>query len=245
MGCTCWPGAGRARSLRATRYFGHDDPVAAAHQVPGGGQAGCARPAPARAPGVSYQAKVLTVSDSVMRGERVDESGPAVVKALQDAGFEVVEQSAAPDGVAAVAGDLTRMASAFTGLVVTTGGTGFGPRDQTPEGTAEVVDRPAPGLAEAMRRSSPVAPLSRGMAGVRGARFARQPAGLSQGCARVPGGHHRPAPSCHRRFGRRTTTLIWHTGLGHWFGTLVWHTDLALISFTELARSAALNSCAG
>ncbi len=117
---------------------------------------------------MSYQAKVLTVSDSVMRGEREDESGPAVAKALQDAGFEVVEQSTAPDGVAAVAGDLTRMASAFTGLVVTTGGTGFGPRDQTPEGTAEVVDRPAPGLAEAMRRSSPVAPLSRGMAGVRG-----------------------------------------------------------------------------
>jgi len=117
---------------------------------------------------VSYQAKVLTVSDSVMRGEREDESGPAVARALQDAGFEVVEQSTAPDGVAAVAGDLARMASAFTGLVVTTGGTGFGPRDQTPEGTAEVVDRPAPGLAEAMRRSSPVAPLSRGMAGVRG-----------------------------------------------------------------------------
>jgi molybdopterin adenylyltransferase len=60
------------------------------------------------------------------------------------------------------------MASGFAGLVVTTGGTGFGPRDLTPEGTAEVVDRPAPGLAETMRRSSPVAPLSRGMAGVRG-----------------------------------------------------------------------------
>ena len=117
---------------------------------------------------MSYQAKVLTISDSVMRGEREDESGPAVVKALQEAGFEVVEQSRVADGVASVAGDLTRMASSFTGLVVTTGGTGFGPRDQTPEGTAEVVDRPAPGLAEAMRRSSPVAPLSRGMAGVRG-----------------------------------------------------------------------------
>jgi molybdopterin adenylyltransferase len=117
---------------------------------------------------MSYQAKVLTVSDSVMRGERDDQSGPAVVKALQDAGFEVVEQSTAPDGVASVAGDLTRMASAFVGLVVTTGGTGFGPRDLTPEGTAEVVDRPAPGLGEAMRRSSAVAPLSRGMAGVRG-----------------------------------------------------------------------------
>ncbi len=117
---------------------------------------------------MSYQAKVLTISDSVMRGEREDESGPAVAKALQDAGFEVVEQSSAPDGVASVAGDVTRMASAFVGLVVTTGGTGFGPRDLTPEGTAEVVDRPAPGLAEAMRRSSPIAPLSRGMAGVRG-----------------------------------------------------------------------------
>jgi molybdopterin adenylyltransferase len=60
------------------------------------------------------------------------------------------------------------MASAFTGLVVTTGGTGFGPRDLTPEGTAEVVDRSAPGLAEVMRRSSPIAPLSRGMVGTRG-----------------------------------------------------------------------------
>jgi molybdopterin adenylyltransferase len=117
---------------------------------------------------MSYQAKVLTISDSVIRGEREDESGPAVAKALQDAGFEVIEQSSAPDGVASVAGDVTRMASAFVGLVVTTGGTGFGPRDLTPEGTAEVVDRPAPGLAEAMRRSSPIAPLSRGMAGVRG-----------------------------------------------------------------------------
>jgi molybdopterin adenylyltransferase len=119
-------------------------------------------------PAMSYQAKVLTVSDSVIRGEREDQSGPAVAKALQEAGFDVVEQSVAPDGVASVAGDLARMASAFTGLVVTTGGTGFGPRDLTPEGTAEVVDRPAPGLAEAMRRSSPIAPLSRGMAGVRG-----------------------------------------------------------------------------
>ncbi len=117
---------------------------------------------------MSYQAKVLTVSDSVMRGEREDTSGQAVARALREAGFEVVEQGQAPDGVASVAGDLTRMASGFVGLVVTTGGTGFGPRDLTPEGTAEVLDRPAPGLAEAMRRSSPIAPLSRGVAGVRG-----------------------------------------------------------------------------
>jgi molybdenum cofactor synthesis domain-containing protein len=117
---------------------------------------------------VTYQAKILTVSDSVMRGERQDESGPAVAQALRDAGFEVVEQSRVADGAASVAGDLARMASAFTGLVVTTGGTGFGPRDQTPEGTAEVLDRRAPGLGEVMRRSSPIAPLSRGIAGARG-----------------------------------------------------------------------------
>ncbi|MGC8626663.1 MAG: MogA/MoaB family molybdenum cofactor biosynthesis protein [Acidimicrobiales bacterium] len=117
---------------------------------------------------MKHQAKVLTVSDAVVRGEREDESGPAVVKALTEAGFDVVEVGQAPDGVASVAGDLTRMAGAFTGLIVTTGGTGFGARDLTPEGTAEVVERLAPGLAEAMRRSGPLAPLSRGIAGVRG-----------------------------------------------------------------------------
>ncbi|HYA44082.1 MAG TPA: MogA/MoaB family molybdenum cofactor biosynthesis protein [Acidimicrobiales bacterium] len=117
---------------------------------------------------MTYQAKVLTVSDSVIRGERQDEGGPAVVEALKAAGFEVVEVGQVADGVASVAGDLTRMAGAFCGLVVTTGGTGFGPRDLTPEGTAEVVERLAPGLAETMRRSSPLAPLSRGIAGVRG-----------------------------------------------------------------------------
>ena len=115
-----------------------------------------------------YQAKVLTVSDSVVRGEREDESGPAVAQALTEAGFEVVEQALTADGVASVAGDLVRLASAFTGLVVTTGGTGFGPRDQTPEGTSEVIEREAPGLGELMRRSGPMAPLSRGVAGIRG-----------------------------------------------------------------------------
>jgi molybdenum cofactor synthesis domain-containing protein len=117
---------------------------------------------------MSYQAKVLTVSDSVMRGERQDESGPAVVASLQAAGFEVIEQHRVADGASSVAGDLARMASSFVGLVVTTGGTGFGPRDQTPEGTAEVLDRHAPGFGEVMRRSSPLAPLSRGIAGTRG-----------------------------------------------------------------------------
>lgn len=117
---------------------------------------------------MSYQAKVLTVSDSVARGEREDQSGPAVARALEEAGFEVVEQSYVADGSSSVAGDVARMASSFVGVVVTTGGTGFGPRDQTPEGTAEVIDRHAPGFGEAMRRSGPLAPLSRGIAGTRG-----------------------------------------------------------------------------
>jgi molybdopterin adenylyltransferase len=115
-----------------------------------------------------YQAKVLTVSDSVMRGERHDEGGPAVAQALAEAGFEVTEQTQVADGIASVAGDLTRMAAGFSGLVVTTGGTGFGPRDLTPEGTREVMDREAPGLAERMRAASDLGPLSRGLAGLRG-----------------------------------------------------------------------------
>jgi len=117
---------------------------------------------------MTYQAKVLTVSDSVKRGDREDVSGPVVAQALREAGFEVVEQAQVADGASSVAGDLVRMAASFVGVVVTTGGTGFGPRDQTPEGTAEVLDRQAPGFGEAMRRSSALAPLSRGIAGTRG-----------------------------------------------------------------------------
>jgi molybdenum cofactor synthesis domain-containing protein len=70
--------------------------------------------------------------------------------------------------VASVAGELARASASFHGLVVTTGGTGFAPRDQTPEGTREVIERDAPGLAEAMRLVSPLGRLSRGVAGIRG-----------------------------------------------------------------------------
>jgi molybdenum cofactor synthesis domain-containing protein len=70
--------------------------------------------------------------------------------------------------VAAVAGALSRFTGSFSGVVVTTGGTGFGPRDQTPEGTREVIERDAPGLAEAMRLVNPLGRLSRGIAGIRG-----------------------------------------------------------------------------
>lgn len=115
-----------------------------------------------------HRAKVVTVSDGVIAGTREDRSGAALAAALEEAGFEVVERSVVPDGVAAVAGELARVTGSFTGLVVTTGGTGFAPRDHTPEGTREVLDREAPGLAEAMRLASPLGRLSRGVAGTRG-----------------------------------------------------------------------------
>jgi molybdenum cofactor synthesis domain-containing protein len=114
------------------------------------------------------QAKVLTVSDGVISGTREDLSGKALEDVLRAAGFDVVERSVIADGVASVAGELARLSASFTGLVVTTGGTGFGPRDQTPEGTREIVERDAPGLAEAMRLVSPLGRLSRGVAGIRG-----------------------------------------------------------------------------
>jgi len=114
------------------------------------------------------QAKVVTVSDGVVAGTREDRSGAALAKALETAGFEVVERSVVADGVASVAGELARLSASFAGLVVTTGGTGFGPRDQTPEGTREIIERDAPGLAEAMRLVNPLGRLSRGVAGIRG-----------------------------------------------------------------------------
>lgn len=114
------------------------------------------------------QAKVVTVSDGVVAGTRQDASGAALVATLEGAGFEVVEQSVVADGVASVAGELARLSASFAGLVVTTGGTGFAPRDQTPEGTREIIERDAPGLAEAMRLANPLGRLSRAVAGIRG-----------------------------------------------------------------------------
>jgi molybdopterin adenylyltransferase len=117
---------------------------------------------------VARQAKVVTVSDGVVAGTREDRSGAALEETLSKAGFDVVERSVVSDGVASVAGELARMSASFAGLVVTTGGTGFGPRDQTPEGTKEILEREAPGLAEAMRLVNPLGRLSRGLAGIRG-----------------------------------------------------------------------------
>jgi molybdenum cofactor synthesis domain-containing protein len=113
-------------------------------------------------------AKVLTVSDGVVAGTREDRSGQALADRLVGAGFTVTERQAVADGVKSVSDALKRMATDFEGLVVTTGGTGFAPRDLTPEGTRAVLDREAPGLAEAMRLVSPLGRLSRGVAGTVG-----------------------------------------------------------------------------
>jgi molybdopterin adenylyltransferase len=113
-------------------------------------------------------AKVLTVSDGVVAGTREDRSGTALVETLVAVGFEVVDQRVVADGVEAVAGALHQMCAGFAGLVVTTGGTGFTDRDLTPEGTKSVLDREAPGLAEAMRLVNPLGRLSRGVAGTVG-----------------------------------------------------------------------------
>jgi molybdopterin adenylyltransferase len=120
------------------------------------------------------EAKVLTVSDGVVAGTREDRSGPALADQLAAAGFTVVDRRVVADGRESVG-------EGFTGLVVTTGGTGFGPRDLTPEGTRIVLDREAPGLAEAMRAVDPRGRLSRGAAGTRGGALVLNTPGSSAG----------------------------------------------------------------
>jgi molybdenum cofactor synthesis domain-containing protein len=117
---------------------------------------------------VELVAKVLTVSDSVHAGTRSDGSGPAVRSYLIDHGFSVPVLEVAPDGVTPVSNAIRRLAGDFFGLLVTNGGTGFSPTDSTPEATRAVVERLAPGLAEAMRAAGPLGPLSRGVAGTLG-----------------------------------------------------------------------------
>jgi molybdenum cofactor synthesis domain-containing protein len=119
------------------------------------------------------RSKVLTVSDGVAAGTRDDRSGHALASRLRDAGYEVVEHRVSEDGIDPVAHALRDLTAGFAGLVVTTGGTGFGPRDLTPEGTRTVVEREAPGFAEAMRRVSDggertFGMLSRGVCGTVG-----------------------------------------------------------------------------
>jgi len=118
-----------------------------------------------------WKAAVLTVSDGVARGTREDTSGEVAATMLAAAGFDVAERRITEDGIEPVALAIADLA-VLVDLVVTTGGTGLGPRDLTPEGTARVIEREAPGLAEAMRAvtfgENPHGMLSRGIAGTVG-----------------------------------------------------------------------------
>jgi molybdenum cofactor synthesis domain-containing protein len=115
-------------------------------------------------------ATVVVVSDRSARGERPDRSGPRAVELLQSAGLTVGAPVVVPDGADSVARALAAALDAGARVVVTSGGTGVGPRDLTPEGTRGAITRELPGLAEALRRGGqrhvPTAVLSRGLAGV-------------------------------------------------------------------------------
>lgn len=116
-----------------------------------------------------FSAAVVTVSDGVAAGTREDTSGDVAERMLRAGGFRDVERVVVPDERDEIEDVLRRAAAAETHVVLTTGGTGFGPRDVTPEATAAVIDRPAPGLAELIRaegiKHTPLAALSRAIAG--------------------------------------------------------------------------------
>ena len=118
------------------------------------------------------RARVITVSDGAFHGKREDESGAAVVTLLRAGEFEVGEPEVVPDERDIITNSIIDAADEGARLVITTGGTGLGPRDVTPQATKDAIDYDVPGIAEAMRRagaaSTPMAAISRGIAGVRG-----------------------------------------------------------------------------
>lgn len=119
---------------------------------------------------MSIRVAVLTVSDRAARGERADAAGPVAVDAVRALGYRCDDATIVPDGADAVATGIRTALASGARLVVTTGGTGIGPRDTTPEGTAPLIDRPLPGIPEELRRlaatEAPGGLLSRGLAGV-------------------------------------------------------------------------------
>jgi molybdenum cofactor synthesis domain-containing protein len=131
------------------------------------------------------KAGVLTVSDGVHAGAREDRSGQALDELLRSEGFEVVRRLV-PDEIAAIARAISELAADDVLLILTTGGTGFAPRDVTPEATRTVLEREAPGLAEAIRADAlartPHALLSRGIAGLRGKTLVVNLPGSPGGC---------------------------------------------------------------
>lgn len=121
---------------------------------------------------VGMRVAILTVSDRSARGERADASGPALVEVILAQGWQIVQRAILPDDQTGLSQKLAAWAdSGEIDLILTTGGTGFAPRDVTPEATQAVIERLAPGLAEAMRQASltvtPHAMLSRALAGIR------------------------------------------------------------------------------
>ncbi len=119
---------------------------------------------------MGYSARVITVSDRCFRGERADKSGPAVVEMLAAAHYKVDKLVLVPDEIAQIEQALREAAQDDVALCVTTGGTGFAPRDVTPEATVAVCEKLVPGIPEAMRARSmaltPRAMLSRAQAGI-------------------------------------------------------------------------------
>lgn len=128
------------------------------------------------------QAKIVTVSDGVVYGTREDRSGETLEAHLIAVGYDVVERALTEDGAEPVRDTLLRLAHGFNGVIVTTGGTGFGPRDLTPEGTLAAIERQAPGLAEAMRLVNPLGRLSRGVCGTIGTALVINTPGSTKGC---------------------------------------------------------------
>ena len=130
-------------------------------------------------------AAVLTVSDGVRAGVREDASGDTLEELLRDEGFDVVRRVVSDDGPL-IASAIEELADAGALLVLTTGGTGFAPRDVTPEATRSVIEREAPGIAEAIRADAvmrtPHALLSRGVAGLRGRTLVVNLPGSPGGC---------------------------------------------------------------
>jgi molybdopterin adenylyltransferase len=130
-------------------------------------------------------AAVLTVSDGVHAGVREDTSGDTLEELLREEGFDVVRRVVSDDDFL-IAGAIRELVDSGAELVVTTGGTGFAPRDVTPEATLSVVDRVAPGIAEAIRADAiartPHALLSRGVAGLRGRSLVVNLPGSPGGC---------------------------------------------------------------
>jgi len=141
-------------------------------------------PRPATLP-VGFRARVITVSDRSSRGERADTSGPLLAGLLRELRLEVGDVVVVPDDVPAVQAALREAVAAAYDLVVTTGGTGLSPRDVTPEATRPLLEREAPGLAEALRRQGaaavPTAVLSRGVCGTIGSSLVLNLPGSSGG----------------------------------------------------------------